>query len=145
MCWLPDMADLELERVRRLARVLDHGMVDPLLGFVLPGVGDLIGSLLGLYIVAIAVRRRVSPVVIARMLLNLALDAGIGAIPVIGDLADIAFKANDKNVALLASRDATGKATARDWLAVSGAALALVAVIGLVIYAIAAVLHAIAG
>ena len=139
------MADLELERVRRLARVLDHGMVDPLLGFVLPGVGDLIGSLLGLYIVAIAVRRRVSPVVIARMLLNLALDAGIGAIPVIGDLADIAFKANDKNVALLASRDATGKATARDWLAVSGAALALVAVIGLVIYAIAAVLHAIAG
>jgi len=139
------MADLELERVRRLARVLDHGMVDPLLGFVLPGVGDLIGSLLGLYIVAIAVRRRVSPVVIARMLLNLALDAGIGAIPVIGDLADIAFKANDKNVALLASRDATGKATARDWLAVGGAALALVAVIGLVIYAIAAVLHAIAG
>jgi hypothetical protein len=137
------MADLELERVRRLARILDHNMVDPLLGFVLPGVGDLIGSLLGLYIVAIAVRRRVSPVVIARMLLNLALDAGIGVIPVIGDLADIAFKANDKNVALLTHRTATGRATARDWLAVGGAALALVAVIGLVIYALTAVVHAI--
>jgi hypothetical protein len=138
------MADLELERVRKLARILDHGMVDPLLGFVLPGIGDLIGSLIGLYIVAIAVRRRVSPIVVARMVLNLAIDACIGVIPVIGDVADVLFKANDKNVALLAARDPTGRATARDWLAVGGALAALAAVSGLVIYAVVAILRAIA-
>src|SRR5689334_8756456 len=91
----------ELERVRSLARVLDHYLVDPLLGLVFPGGGDLIGSLLGLYMVGVAVRRRMSPVVIARMLLNLALDAGLGLVPVAGDLFDFAFKAHQRNLALL--------------------------------------------
>lgn len=138
------MADLELERVRKLTRVLDHYMVDPLLGLVLPGVGDLIGSLLGLYVVAIAVRRKASPVIVARMLLNLAIDAGIGIVPVLGDIADVAFKANDKNVRLLAERPDATRATARDWLAVGGALAAFAAVIGLVIYAIVAVVRALA-
>jgi len=138
------MADLELERARKLTRVLDHYMVDPLLGLVLPGVGDLIGSLLGLYVVAIAVRRKASPVIVARMLLNLAIDAGIGVVPVLGDIADVAFKANAKNFRLLAERHDATRATARDWLAVGGALAAFAAVIGLVIYAIVAILRAIA-
>src|SRR5262245_19286556 len=66
----------DLEQVRKLTRVLDHYLVDPLLGLLLPGVGDLIGSMLGLYLVGLAVQRGTSPVIIARMLLNLALDAG---------------------------------------------------------------------
>jgi polyferredoxin len=137
------MADLELERVRKLTRILDHYMVDPLLGFVLPGAGDLIGSLFGLYVVAIAVRRRVSPIIVARMLLNLAIDAGIGVVPVLGDIADIAFKANDRNLRLLLDRRDTGKPTARDWLAVAGALAAFAAVIGLAIWAMIALVHAV--
>lgn len=133
-----------LERVRTLTRVLDHYLVDPVLGLVLPGAGDLIGSLLGLYVVGIAVQRRTSPVVIARMLLNLALDAGLGFVPIVGDLADFAFKANQKNLALLSQRPAGGKATARDWLVVAGAALVFVAVIALVIYGVVALVRAIA-
>jgi len=78
------MPDRDLERARKLARVLDRDLVDPLLGLFLPGIGDLVGAALGLYLVAIAVRRHVSPVVIARMLLNLAADAAIGAIPILG-------------------------------------------------------------
>jgi hypothetical protein len=134
----------DIARARTLSRVLDHYLVDPLLGLVLPGAGDLIGSLLGLYVVAVAVRRRMSPVIIARMLLNLALDAGIGFIPLVGDIADFVFKANEKNLALLVGRHQTGRATARDWLAVGGAALVFAAVIGLVIYVVAAVVRAIA-
>jgi hypothetical protein len=135
--------DHEIERARTLARVLDHYMVDPLIGLVLPGAGDLIGSLLGLYIVGIAVRRRISPVVIARMVLNLAIDAGIGIVPLIGDLADLAFKANDKNLQLLVERHDTGAANARDWFAVGGAIFALAAVTGLAIYAVVSVVHAV--
>lgn len=134
----------ELERIRTLTRVLDHYLVDPLLGLVLPGAGDLIGSLLGLYVVGVAVRRRASPVVIARMLLNLALDAGLGFVPVIGDIADFAFKANQKNLALLSERPPGRKATARDWLVVGGAALVFIAVIALVIYGVVALVRAIA-
>jgi hypothetical protein len=134
----------EIERARTLARVLDHYLVDPLLGLILPGAGDLIGSLLGLYLVVIAVRRRMSPVIVARMLLNLALDAVFGAIPLIGDIADFAYKANTRNLALLVDRRTTGRATARDWLAVGGAAVVFAAVIGLVIYAVVAVVRALA-
>ena len=134
----------ELERVRLLTRVLDHYMVDPLLGLVLPGVGDLIGSVIGLYVVVVAMRRKVSPVVIARMLLNLAVDAGVGFVPLLGDVADLAFKANEKNFALLVARHDTRKASAKDWLAVGGALLAFVAVLGLASYAIVAIVRALA-
>lgn len=134
--------DPEVERVRKLARVLDSSFVDPLIGFVLPGVGDLLGSVLGLYAVAIAIRRRMSPVIVARMLMNLALDAALGIVPLVGDVADLAFKANQRNVALLTERaQAGGKASARDWIAVVGAALAFGAAIGLSIYAIIALVR----
>jgi hypothetical protein len=138
------MADPEIERARTLARILDHYMVDPLIGLVLPGAGDLIGSVFGLYIVGLALRRRVSPIIVARMLLNLAIDAGIGIVPLLGDVADALFKANEKNLQLLVERHDTGKATARDWLAVGGAALAFAAVIGVVVYAVVAVVRALA-
>jgi len=134
----------DLERVRTITRVLDHYLVDPLLGLLLPGAGDLIGSLLGLYVVGLAVQRKTSPVIIARMLLNLALDAGLGVVPIVGDLADFAFKANEKNLALLSARPTGGKATARDWLFVGGAALVFVAVIALVIYGVVALVRALA-
>ena len=37
----------------------------------------------------------------ARMMLNLAVDAGVGAVPVLGDVFDVAFRSNTKNVRLL--------------------------------------------
>ena len=132
-----------LERVRTLTRVLDHYLVDPVLGLVLPGAGDLIGSVLGLYVVGVALQRRTSPVIVARMLLNLALDAGLGLVPVLGDIADVAYKANTRNLALLSERPIGGRGTARDWLIVGGAALVFIAVIALVIYGIVALVRAI--
>lgn len=139
-----EMADRELEQVKRFAKILDRYMVDPVVGLVLPGVGDLLGSLLGLYIVGMALRRRVSTVIILRMLLNLAIDAGIGVIPGLGDIADVLFRANEMNLKLLVERDASGgKATTRDWLIVGGLAFIAVAAIGFSIYAMVALIHAI--
>ncbi|MDB4955447.1 MAG: hypothetical protein JWO36_3016 [Myxococcales bacterium] len=137
--------DRELARVQTLARVLDHGLVDPLIGLFAPGIGDALGSVLGLYVVVVATRRRVSPVVIARMLMNLALDMVIGVIPILGDAADFAFKANKRNVALLLDRSSTGgRATARDWAIVVAAALFWLVLIGLVIYGFVRLFHALA-
>ena len=134
--------DIELERVRTLARVLDNYYIDPLIGLVLPGAGDLIGSLLGLYTVVIAIRRGVSPVIIARMIMNLGFDAAIGFIPLIGDLGDFAFKANSKNVELLSARE-SGKASAKDWAIVVGVAAAYIALMTFVIWGVLTIVHTI--
>ena len=137
--------DVELERVRMVARVLDSYFLDPLIGLVVPGGGDVLGSLLGVYTVMIAVRRNVSPVVIARMIMNLGLDAVVGFIPLVGDLADFGFKANKKNVALLEKSIETrgGKASAKDWLVVVGAALAYIAIMAFVVWGIIKIFQAI--
>ena len=127
--------DAELERVKKLAKVLDHYLVDPIIGLVLPGAGDIIGAVLGVYTVGLAFRRKVSPVIIARMFLNLGLDALLGIVPFAGDLADVAYKANQKNVALLSERT-TGKASAKDWLFVVGAALLFFGAIALSVFAV---------
>ena len=135
--------DPELDRVRKMANVLDRYMVDPIVGLVLPGAGDVIGSLLGLYTVGIALRRGVSPVVVARMLLNLGIDAVLGIVPLIGDLFDAGYKANTKNVELLAQRtEHGGKASARDWAFVVGAALLFVGMLTLSVYAIVSLFRA---
>ncbi|HUS29966.1 MAG TPA: DUF4112 domain-containing protein [Kofleriaceae bacterium] len=128
-----------------VARVLDNYMIDPLIGLVIPGGGDVIGSLLGVYTVMIAVRRKVSPVIIARMIMNLGLDAVMGFIPFIGDLVDFGFKANQKNVALLSQSLETrhGKASAKDWLVVAGAAAAYIAIMAFVVWGIVKIFQAI--
>lgn len=138
--------DSELDRVRTIARVMDTFFLDPILGFIIPGGGDILGSLLGVYTVMIAARRKVSPVIIARMLMNLAGDAILGLIPFLGDIADIGFKANQRNIALLDDRWAHqgGRATARDWLILVGAICAFLGAIALVIYGVVALVRWIA-
>ncbi len=135
--------DRELARVQKLARVMDHFLVDPLIGLVLPGIGDAIGSVIGFYIVAVAWRRRVSPVIIARMILNLGLDMVLGILPIVGDALDFSFKANQRNAKLLESRAATGgRASWRDWAVVGLAAAAYVALVALVVWGVIAIVRA---
>ena len=120
--------DRDVARAETLARWLDDRYLDPLIGFFLPGVGDLATSGVGLYIVGVAVKKRLPAIVIARMLLNLALDALVGAVPFAGDLFDFLWKANRKNVTLLTARHADRATSVGDWLFVGGAfALMLVA------------------
>ncbi|WP_219999921.1 DUF4112 domain-containing protein [Halomonas sp. LBP4] len=96
-------------RVHRLARLMDSSVrlpggfrvgVDGLIGLV-PGVGDLAAAGVSFYIVAQAAHAGVPAKVLARMVLNVALDAVVGAIPVLGDVFDVAFKANLRNARLM--------------------------------------------
>jgi len=77
-------------------------------------------------------------VVIARMLLHLGIDMVAGALPVIGDVADFFYKANEKNLALLEERVAAGKpdgmTKAVDWAYLIGAIVAVVGLCALVSY-----------
>ena len=117
--------DRELARAATLVRWLDGRYLDPLIGLLLPELGDLLTAVAGLYLVVVAVRRKTGAVVIARMLLNLGLDALMGAVPLIGDLADFFYRANTRNLALLRERGSGRPARLGDWLAVGGAAVFL--------------------
>ena len=74
--------------------------LDALIGLI-PGVGDLIGAALSAYIVAAAARRGLPRSVLFRMAVNVGLEALVGVVPIVGDLFDAAWKANQRNVALL--------------------------------------------
>ena len=73
---------------------------DALLG-LLPGVGDVTTSLASLYILNAAHRYNVPRITITRMALNILLETIIGAIPLLGDLFDVYWKSNQRNVELL--------------------------------------------
>ena len=67
----------------------------------MPGIGDAVGFGLSGYLVWRASRLGVPRATLARMLGNVALETVIGAVPVLGDAFDFAFKANNRNVRLL--------------------------------------------
>ncbi len=114
----------ELERLERWSRLMDEKYLDPALGLLIPGFGDVLGSLFGLYGLLVARRIGTPPIVIARMLLNLTIDALIGAIPVAGAIGDFFFRAHLRNLALLKAREAEAqRAQPSDYLVVFGAAL----------------------
>ncbi len=125
----------DLAAARTLVKALDTWQLDPIIGFFVPGLGDLITAFVGAFLVVVASRRGVPPIVIARMLLNLGIDLGAGAIPLVGDIADVGIRANKKNLALLEERTAAnGKGTWKDWAAVVGAGVLCIASLTLVVY-----------
>jgi hypothetical protein len=74
--------------------------LDPIIGLV-PGVGDIIGGLIGLYFLWEGSRRKLPVVVILRMGFNILLEVAIGSIPILGDLFDVSWKANRRNSELI--------------------------------------------
>jgi hypothetical protein len=116
-----DSGQSSLEAAEFLARLLDAAFfvpgtrigigLDAVIGLI-PGGGDLITSLASLYILSVANRHRVPRITQLRMALNIVIDALVGSIPVVGDLFDVYWKANLKNVELLRRYLATEGASA---------------------------------
>jgi hypothetical protein len=114
---------------------------DGLVG-LLPGAGDVLTAVLSLFLLLHAVRIRMPGVVRVRMLFNVLIDLVIGAVPLVGDLFDFAWKANTRNLTLL-ERFAGGYAepTARDWAFVLGTVAVVLAVISIPVLLLAALLQ----
>jgi hypothetical protein len=78
-----------------------HIGLDAILG-LLPIGGDVLTGLVQAGLVLVAFRYyKVPKIVAARMAANVLIDVAVGAIPLLGDLFDIGFKANTRNVQLL--------------------------------------------
>jgi hypothetical protein len=99
-----------IDRIDRLATLLDVAFsipgtkvrfgVEALLRLV-PGIGDAAASALSLYLIYEAYKLDVPATLLARMLVNVVLEAAVGTVPVAGDAFDVLFRANRRNVTLL--------------------------------------------
>jgi len=99
-----------LRRVRRLTRWLDTAFripgipvrfgLDGIIGLV-PGLGDAVTAGVSVYLIREAARLGAPRPLLARMVANVGLDLVAGVVPVVGDLIDLAWKANVKNLSLL--------------------------------------------
>lgn len=104
-----------LARLDRLADQLDTRFSllgirfgwDSILGLI-PGIGDLATAAPGVYIISEAARMGTRRRTLARMAVNSGTDFVIGGIPLLGDIFDVAFKANRRNIALLKREMARG-------------------------------------
>lgn len=125
--------------VERLAWLMDRSIpigrhwtigLDGIVG-LFPGVGDVAGSFISALIVASAIQSRLPRAAIGRMVANVAVDALLGGIPLIGDLFDFAYKANSKNLEIYQEYFRGHDRTVSNWaftLAVALGLLVLMAV-----------------
>jgi Domain of unknown function (DUF4112) len=128
-------------RILRISRVMDDLVtipgtdhrfgIDPIIGLI-PVVGDIIGAIPGIYLVAEAARFRLPRVVLARMTFNVMVDMSIGMIPFVGDVFDFFSKSNANNLALFRRYALEPEGSTREHrLFFAGLALILIGVVWL--------------
>jgi hypothetical protein len=124
-----------LDQLRALQRLLDSAFRvpgtnirfgwDAIVGLV-PWAGDAVTALVACVFIAHAFRMRLPRIVQLRILINIAIDVLLGLVPFAGDVADVFWKANARNMALLERHAAHPQpARASDWLFVLGIAAAV--------------------
>jgi len=103
-------SEAALRRLQAVADVLDTAFVlpgtkqrvgvDAIIGLI-PGLGDILTTLLSTYIIWQARNLGVSRFALARMLSNLGIHAAVGSLPIIGDVFDAFFRVNQRNMRIL--------------------------------------------
>jgi hypothetical protein len=132
--------------VRTLVRVMDDAItipgtnfkfgLDAIVGFFFPGAGDAVTAVSQVALVIAAVRSGAPGVTIARMLLNVALDALAGSVPILGDLFDAGFKANRRNLEIVeqlakTAPEARPEPSLRDYAIIGGAIAAILTLLAI--------------
>ena len=139
-------------RIGRVTRVLDDLVpvpgtsqrvgVDPLIGLI-PIVGDAVAAAVGGWVILEAARFGVPRVALARMVVNLLVDLGIGAIPLLGDVLDVVSRSNSANLRIFREHALDPDASTSGHRAFFlGLALVLVGAIWALVWVAAAVIDA---
>jgi hypothetical protein len=95
--------------IDRLAKLMDSAITLPIVGRVgldavldlIPVFGNFAGAAVSLTLIARTLQYGPPPSLISKMLSNVLVDVILGGIPLIGPLADIWFRANEKNARLM--------------------------------------------
>ena len=104
---------------------------DPIVGLI-PWAGDVLTALFSCALIVQAHQLRVPKIVQLRMLMNVGIDVLVGIVPLVGDIADVFWKSNARNMALIERHAAQPqRATPGDWIFVAGilTAILLIAMI----------------
>ncbi len=114
----------QLKDLDKLAKLMDAQFkipgtnirfgLDSLIGLI-PGVGDLSTFAVSGYMLWIMANNGASGFLLARMVLNILIDAIVGVIPLLGDIFDIAFKANIRNMKLMKEHYQEGRHKGSAW------------------------------
>jgi hypothetical protein len=96
-------------QIDQLAKIMDSAVKLPIIGRVgldavldlIPVAGNFAGAAVSLTLIARALQYGPPASLVSRMLSNVLVDVILGAIPLVGPLADLWFKANDRNSALM--------------------------------------------
>jgi len=103
--------DEAYRRLRRIAKLMDSEFRVPIIGLrfgadallgLVPGIGDALSGLIGVYLIYEAHRLGIPRSALLRMIANVAFDTAVGTIPVAGDIWDFFFRSNDRNMQILA-------------------------------------------
>jgi len=129
--WLDSVSDFLDSKYRIPFTNIRFG-ADFLIGLV-PYAGDFLSfSISGTLVIAMA-RHGVSAGVLLKMLWNIALDALVGAIPILGDIFDLTYRANRRNLELLKkhyNKDKTNGSTLPAVLTVIGVLIGILILVG---------------
>lgn len=139
-----------VSQVRRVADLLDTRFkipgtdirfgLDVIIGLI-PGLGDIVSYALSGGLLIAMVKNGASSKAIARMLINISMDTTIGAIPFFGDIFDLFFKANKRNVDIYEEHFEEGKYQGSVWPLVIGVIIILIALFVIMLYIIAQVVQ----
>ncbi len=141
-----------LNQVRKLAKLMDAQFSIPGTGYrfgldgiigLIPGAGDLATFAVSGYMLLIMAQNGASGFVLARMALNILLDAAIGSIPLLGDVFDFAFKANTRNLRLMEEHYTAGRHRGSALKIIVPVLVVLLAILVLIIWGIYRLLAAI--
>ncbi|MCZ7677390.1 MAG: DUF4112 domain-containing protein [Sandaracinaceae bacterium] len=89
--------------------------LDPILGFFLPGAGDVITGTGSISLLFLALKERVPTIVLLRMIMNILVDTLGGFLPVVGDAFDVVWRSNKRNLALIEKYREDPKADPTVW------------------------------
>ena len=145
---------LSSSKQQKLAELLDSRFkipntnirfgIDPLLGLI-PGAGDWLAGVISLYFLILAAVMGGKASVLGRIFINILLDVVIGTIPILGEIFDVYWKANERNAEILEELKENPKKTTTEsrlwiWFIVVQFVLVVLAVLFLFIWLIAELL-----
>jgi hypothetical protein len=119
--------------------------LDPVIGLI-PFVGDFAGAVVSAWIIIEATRFKLPGIVVVRMVIYAVADFLVGLIPFLGDVVDVGFKANTRNLELF-HRHAVdeGASTSNSWALVAGLLLAFGGLLWLAIVLLSKILGTVVG
>jgi hypothetical protein len=128
--WAEGLVTLLDDRFRVPGTDFRFGL-DPIIGVLFPGIGDAVTGIGSVGLLTLALRRGVPRVILMRMILNILVDVVAGALPVVGDIFDAAYKSNRRNLELIREHEAVeSKPTRWDYAIVTlGVILAILSII----------------